>query len=117
MAQHAGIAPERWAGFPLDRQILMIANEMNRGAGLMAPADEARLRNTYVRVLQLADLTIEVNERPALRRELLRWRDLVAALFVARAADPAAHADAFRALLRLDPTAARQVRLLSATRS
>ncbi len=108
MGQHAGLSPERWAAFSLDHQVLMIANEMNRAAKLMAPSDRERLRTAYERILQLTDLTVEVNGRRTLRRELLRWRDLVAALYVAPASDPAAHAAAFRALLRLTPEASKQ---------
>src|SRR3989442_570722 len=97
MSQHAGLSPERWAAFSLDQQVLMIANEMNRAAKLMAPADRERLRSAYERILQLADLTVQVAGRAALRRELLRWRDLVAGLYVAAAPDPTSHATAHSA--------------------
>src|SRR6266508_3718758 len=70
MASHAGLSPERWATFSLDQQILMIANEMNRAAKLMAPGDRGRLLSGYERTLQLTDLTVQVGP-PALRRELL----------------------------------------------
>src|SRR3989449_11634574 len=46
MNQHAGLSPERWAAFSLDQQVLMIANEMNRAAKLMAPADRERDRKS-----------------------------------------------------------------------
>jgi hypothetical protein len=49
MAQHASLAPERWARFSLDQQILMIANEMNRAAKLIEPLDAERLRRGYER--------------------------------------------------------------------
>ena len=68
MTQHAGLSPERWAAFSLDRQVLMIANEMNRAAKLMAAADHARRRNAYERILRLTDLTVEVSGRATLRR-------------------------------------------------
>ena len=113
MAQHAGLSPERWAAFSLDEQVLMIANEMNRATKLMGPADRARLLRAYERALQLTDLTVQARPRPAFLRELLRWRNLVAALYVAPAADPAAHAVAFRALLRLTPEASAQLPLLA----
>jgi hypothetical protein len=80
----------------------------------MGPADRERLQNAYERVLALTDLTIAVQRRPGLRRELCRWRDLVAALFVAPAADPAAHGAALRCLLRFTPEASRQIPLLTA---
>lgn len=108
-SQHATLTAERWAGFGFAQRVLMIANEMNRASKLMGAGDETRLRNAYERVLNLADLSIAVADRPAMRRELLRWRDLVAALYVALAPDPAGHSAAFRALLMLTPEAARQV--------
>jgi hypothetical protein len=112
MSQHASLTAERWSRFALDQQILMIGNEMNRTTKLLADAEPGPRRRGYERILRLTDLTLLTNTRPALRRELLRWRDLVAALYVAGAADPIAHRAAFRALLQLHPTAARQIPLL-----
>ena len=87
----------------------MIGNEMNRGMRLMRPDDRERLASCYERILRLTDLTVEVNPRPALRRELLRWRDLIAELYIRSASDPADHAAAFRTLLYFTPTAAQQI--------
>ncbi len=109
MAQHAALSLERWASFNLDQQLLMIGNEMNRACKLMGPADRERLRSTYERVLALTDLTVMVQARRGLRRELLRWRDLVAELYVRMEGDPVAHTEAFRALLRFSPAASRQI--------
>lgn len=109
MPQHAGLSPDRWRRYPRGRQILMIANEMNRASKLFGPGDDERLRGSYERVLALADLTVQVSESRSLRRELLRWRDLVAEQYVAPQADPRAHAAAFRALLQLHPEAWRQL--------
>lgn len=117
MTQHSSLSPERWAAFTLDQQILMIGNELNRAAGLMGPDDAARRRNAYARVLQLTDLTIGTRPRPALLRELLRWRDVIAALYLREhEGDPQTHREAFRCLLRFTPVAARQIPLLPATR-
>ena len=107
--QHASLSPERWASFSLDQQVLMIANEMNRAGQLMGPKDRERLRSSYERVLNLTDLTIRVRPSPTLRRELLRWRDLIAVLYIGEKPDPAAHAAAFRALLRMTPEASKQI--------
>jgi len=118
VTQHASLTPERWARFDLDRQVLMIGNEMNRAARFVAPGDAPSLRACYERVLRLTDLTVQVNPRRALRRELLRWRDLVAALYIEAAGgsalDAEAHRAAFRALLQLRPVAAKQIPLLLA---
>ena len=80
--QHATLTLERWAAFPRDEQLLMIANEMNRASKLLAPQDESRLTKAYERTLQLTDLTVAARPARGLTRELLRWRDLIAQLYV-----------------------------------
>lgn len=109
VSQHASLSPERWAAFPRDRQLLMVANEMNRCQKLFAPDDAGRLTGGLERVLRLLDLTVEVNAAPGLRRELLRLRDLVAAQYVAEERSLPDFRAAFRALLLLTPETARQI--------
>jgi len=105
MTQHASLTPERWGRFDLDRQILMIANEMNRGRRLREP--EA-LRRCYERVLRLTDLTAQAADRLAFRREILRWRDGIAELYLADHADPERHRRLLHCLLLMSKDAARQ---------
>jgi hypothetical protein len=112
MAQHDTLTEERWSEFTLDQQVLMIANEMNRARKLMEPRDRPRLLNCYERVLRLVDWTVRVHRRPGLWKELLRWRDLIAELYVAPASRPEAHAGAFRCLLQMTPMAYQQLPLL-----
>ena len=109
MTQHASMKPERWARFTLDQQILMIANEMNRASSLLGPEDGASLRRAYERVLRLLDLTVATQNRRGLRKELLRWRDIIAGLYVAPRADAGLHAEAFRCLLRFTPASSKQI--------
>jgi hypothetical protein len=108
-AQHALLTRERWSSFGLDQQILMIGNEMNRARKLMAADDRSRLQGCYERVLRLTDLTVAAQSRPNLRRELLRWRDLIALLYLAEAAAPEQHDAAFLCLLQLTPVASEQI--------
>jgi hypothetical protein len=108
--QHANLTTERWSRFTLGQQLLMIANEMNRAAKLHAALDRPSLKLALERVLNLADATVVANARPGLRRELLRWRDLVAEQYVATDPDPACHAVTFRALLMLHPDTYQQLR-------
>ncbi len=107
MSQHASLSIERWSAFSVDQQILMIANELNRARKLTAPEDLERRACAYERVLYLTDLTIQTAPRPALCRELLRWRDLIASLYIV--ADDATPLTALRSLLRLTPEASRQL--------
>jgi hypothetical protein len=112
MTQHASLTLERWTRFPLEQQILMIANEMNRTSKRLGDPEPRSRRLGYERVLRLTDLTLAARVRPALRRELLRWRDLAGVLYLTDTADAPAHHAAFRALLQLHPAAARQIPVL-----
>lgn len=105
MTQHADLTLERWRSFDPDRRVLMIANEMHRGRRLREP--EA-LRRCYERVLRLTDLTAQAADRLALRRELLRWRDGIAELYLAGHADPERHRRLLHCLLLMSKQAALQ---------
>jgi hypothetical protein len=109
VTQHAGLTPERWSRFAPDDRILMIGNEMRRAQALARQGDREGLRRAYERVLRLCDLTVTVTGRRNLRREILRWRDLIAELYARASPDARAHAEAFRALLLLAPRAAEQI--------
>jgi hypothetical protein len=87
----------------------MISNEMNRASRLLSDDDAHSRSLAYERVLRLVDLSVEVAHSRALRRELLRWRDLIGLLYVAETPDPTAHAAALRVLLQLTPASAAQI--------
>jgi hypothetical protein len=112
--QHADLPAERWAGFPFAQQVLMIGNEMNRGLHHLENRAWERARGSYERVLNLVDLTVGLPLAASRRRELLRWRDLVAALYLESAAPVDLHIEAFRCLLRLTPESSRQIAELPA---
>ena len=112
MSQHAILTLDRWKTFRRDQQILMIGNEMNRASRLQNSADSPSRDLAYARILRLVDLTVEARPEPGLRRELLRWRGLIATMYRRPQPDAIAHRAAFRALLLLDPIAARQIPLV-----
>ena len=66
--------------------------------------DRERLRSGYERVLRLADLT-STCARGGLLRELRRWREVVAALYVAPEPALADHRAVLRCLLQFTPAA------------
>ncbi|MBI4864870.1 MAG: hypothetical protein HY815_32120 [Candidatus Riflebacteria bacterium] len=109
--QHSGLSPQRWAAFSTGQQVLMIANEMNRSRKLLGRSDVAGLRRSYERVLALIDLTIGCSGRRPFRRELLRWRDLPAALYLESSPEAADHDQALRVLLTLSTEAYPQIEL------
>lgn len=110
--QHSGLSRERWETFSYDQQILMIANEMHRTARLIRLGAWDRVRPALERVLRLTDLTISCVASATRRRELLRWRDLAASLYLQDQPDAGAHERAFRCLLQFTPTAFQQTALL-----
>jgi len=117
VGQHSSLTEERWSAFTLDQQVLMIANEMNRARKLMKPEDRSRLQGCYERILRLVDLTVRVHRRPSLWKELLRWRDLIAGLYIADASHPERHDSAFRSLLGITPAAYQQLPLILGSRA
>ena len=115
MTQHAELDQTRWARFSLDQQILMVGNEMNRARRLLADELTDSLRLAYERALRLIDLTIAVANKRTLRRELLRWRELLGELYVDPDRDR--HEAAFRCLPQMTPASSSQVPLLFAESS
>ena len=110
--QHAGLTAEVWQRYDRDQQILSIGAEMNRARKRLLAGDTPGLKLAYERILTLAELTVEVRPDPALRRELLIWRDLVAAQYAAPERHLRDHDAAFRALLMLIPAGYAQIRPL-----
>lgn len=105
MTQHQGLSLDRWRGFDTSQQVLMIGNEMNRGSRLEEPES---LRRCYERVLRLTDLTAQAAERPTFRREILRWRDGIAELYLAARRNPDQHRLLFQHLLLMTKESAQQ---------
>lgn len=112
MTQYSSLPSERWARFDLGQQILQIAVEMQRALKYLRAERSLQLRSCYERAMGLVDLTVQVQENAGLRRELLRWREMVAGLYLRREPDPRAHRQLLRVLLRLHPESARQIAVL-----
>lgn len=110
--QHADLTPERWARFSFDQQVLMVANEMNRATRLIEAEQWDHARRCYERVLNLVDLTATATTSSTRRRELLRWRDLAATLYLEEHPSGRAHREAIECLLRLTPAASAQIAFL-----
>ena len=106
MTQHAALSAERWARFSRTQQLLQIGVEMQRASSCFSRDRFAILKACYERVLRLVDLTVEVNPERHFRRELLRWRDVIAELYVSEDSRPVEHRLAYRVLMQLHPETA-----------
>jgi hypothetical protein len=113
MTHYDALPPERWARFDLGQQILQIGVEMQRASKFLLPRSSLHLRSCYERAMELVDLTVQVQPNPSLRRELLRWREVVGELYLRAEPDERAHRQALRLLLRLHPESAKQIAVLA----
>ncbi|MDZ4772996.1 MAG: hypothetical protein SGI72_07655 [Planctomycetota bacterium] len=114
MSEHAELTTERWRDFDRTQQVLQIAAEMHRAKRALCVDRLPSLKLGYERVLRLTDLTVQVQTSLSLRRELLRWRDLIAQLYLQDGPDSETHGLLLRVLLQLDPEASKQVEYLCA---
>ena len=112
MREQQTLTAERWSRFQIDQQILMISNEMHRGLSSFAVEHRESLMLVYERVLHMLGLTTAGNLRLGLRRELLRWKEVVGELYLGEQPNPAQHREALKVLLQMRPALAGQVELL-----
>ena len=77
---HPGLE-KRWQTFSEYRQIVMIANELNRAQNMLQKHDIYEMKQALERAFELVDLTIEY-ARNSLRYELLRFREILAEIYL-----------------------------------
>ncbi len=100
LALHKTLSPEKWSGFPVDKQLLMIGNELGRMLSrIKANGALLELTACLERAMELTDLTVCVASGN-LRRELLRWRDLFASLYLMNEADLRKESENIKKLLQ-----------------
>ncbi|HHE38787.1 MAG TPA: hypothetical protein ENL20_09485 [Candidatus Cloacimonetes bacterium] len=75
---HTGLTSDKWKIFSTDKQLLMIANELNRAKNWIDKKDFEKVSFCYERAFELLDLTVECSKNNNLIRELLRFRELLA---------------------------------------
>ncbi|MFH0948531.1 MAG: hypothetical protein V1833_06005 [Elusimicrobiota bacterium] len=82
---HKTLTKDKWSLFPVDKQILMIANELNRAKNWLDKNDLEETENCYERGFELLDLTVcqwrTTSSKNSLR-ELLRLREVMAEQYV-----------------------------------
>ena len=109
MALSWGPSPQRWSEFSLTQQIIMISNELSRAGNWMNSGSEGLRRDAYARALVLTDLTASGSHRLEFRRELLRWRDLLAQLYLEPDPQPRRNSELLRSLLLFTFETSRQI--------
>jgi len=79
---HPSLTPQKWATFALSRRILMIANELNRAGSAINRGDGAETTEAYERAFELTYLTIATVNGRGLLRELARFKEVLASLYI-----------------------------------
>lgn len=97
---HKTLNAERWSKFSTDRQILMIGNELGRMInGIEVKGSLVELKACMERAFELVDLTVAL-ARPALQKELLRFRWLLGQFYLMDEATLRKSSDQIKRLLK-----------------
>lgn len=79
---HRNLTKEKWSQFPFFQQILMVANELHRASKWIEKGDFSEVKLCYERAFELLYLTIAVLQERRKLRELLRFKEMLALLYV-----------------------------------
>lgn len=104
---HKEMTTERWAAYPMDRQILMIACEFSRVQNLIGSASQRSIRECYERAMELLDLCTYDPKWGNRLRELTRFREAMGELYLAASPDKADNARFYKVLVEWHPVTAR----------
>ena len=102
---HKTLTREKWGSFPFHKQVLMIANELNRAKNWIEKKDAGELALCYERAFELLYLTIEVLKEKNKRRELLRFKEMLGELYLKKPPLLEENMQLLKALLSLDRNA------------
>lgn len=107
---HKNLTVEKWRGFAEEQQVIMILNEVQRVIfGLKNNVPWETLQESMERALELVDLTVEVQEKSSFRKELLRWRGLLAEMYIKKNPILKVADTLYRSLLLLNAKACRML--------
>lgn len=104
---HKSMTVERWAAYPMDRQILMIACEFSRVHNLLGSASAGVIRECYERAMELLDLCTYDVKWTSRYRELLRFREVMGELYLADPPAREANMLLYKTLMEWHPVTAR----------
>lgn len=79
---HKQLDSAKWFSFPIQQQILLIASELRRADHWIVKKDVQNTNLCYERAFELVDLTVADPKWKGGLRELLRFREALAELYV-----------------------------------
>ncbi len=106
LLQHKNLSLEKWSRYPKAQQVVMIANELNRAKNWIDKESVAEVNKCYERALELTDLTTADSKwQGHARREMRRFREALAALYLDPGKDADLNTRLYRQLLQTVPEA------------
>ncbi|MBN1622470.1 MAG: hypothetical protein JW871_07765 [Endomicrobiales bacterium] len=99
---HKTLTLDKWAAFPLSKRILMIGSEIQRAGSRISKNDFEEVNNCYARAFELIDLTVKSISKKTLRKELLRFRELLAREYMNKQKDIVMNQKLFDVLISLN---------------
>ena len=104
---HKSLTAEKWFNYPAFKQLLMIANELGRARSGLEAGDSGIAVHAWERAFELTDLTTEDPKNHHLRKEILRFRELLGEAFVT--CDGELNDQLLEGLIRMDAEAYRMM--------
>jgi hypothetical protein len=98
---HKNLNLEKWSCYSKGQQILMIANELNRAGNWIEKHQNFEVNQCYERAFELIDLTVEDTKWKNGLKELLRFREVLATLYIQENKDDAMNKKVYDVLLTL----------------
>lgn len=81
LRHHQNLSVEKWGGYPFFKQILMIANELNRAINWLKKEDFKEVKLCYERAFELIYLTVACLREKNKLRELLRVKEMLSLFY------------------------------------
>jgi hypothetical protein len=106
LKQHKNLTVEKWVRYSKGQQLLMIANELNRAKNWIDKNSNAEVNSSYERALELIDLTTADSRWSRnVKKEIRRFREMLAAQYIAKEKDMSINHNLYTLLLQADPDA------------
>ena len=106
---HKGLTLEKWSAYTEAKQVLMISNELNRAKNFIRDGNTEAVNMCYERAFELTDLTTSDIKWKGKCREMRRFREMLAMLYVDEKKDSQVNHMLYLGLLRLSPEAYRML--------
>lgn len=81
---HRNMTCEKWNIFSKSKQILMIANEINRANNLLINNNFNEVNKCYERAFELIDLSVADPKWNKHLKEILRMREILSQLYISK---------------------------------